>query len=127
MEMQPFHLASARRRRLTISASTWWRRVCARRARTSRRVCGALSTLEQTRCQLESPHLARCGEEGAGHGFEEQPSVYHSITWSARWSSDGGMVRPSALAVLGLLASSYLSGCSIGRSAGLAPLRILSI
>jgi hypothetical protein len=50
----------------------------------------------------------------------------HSITRSARTSSDGGMVRPSALAVLRLMTSSNLVGCSTGRSAGLAPFRILS-
>src|SRR4030095_12407104 len=48
------------------------------------------------------------------------------ITWSARCSSDGGIVRPSALAVLRLITNSTLVGCSTGKSAGLAPLRILS-
>src|SRR5262249_28374920 len=50
----------------------------------------------------------------------------YSITWSARSSSDGGMVRPRALAVLRLMTSSNFVGCSTGRSEGLAPLRILS-
>ena len=36
------------------------------------------------------------------------------------------MVIPSALAVLRLTTSSNLVGCSIGRSPGLAPFRILS-
>ncbi len=36
------------------------------------------------------------------------------------------MVRPSALAVLRLMTSSNFVGCSTGRSAGLAPFRILS-
>src|SRR4051794_35499193 len=51
----------------------------------------------------------------------------HSITSSARSSSVGGTIRPSALAVLRLIRSSNLVGCSTGRSAGFAPLRILSI
>jgi hypothetical protein len=34
------------------------------------------------------------------------------------------MVRPSALAVFRLMTSSNFVGCSMGRSAGLAPLRI---
>jgi hypothetical protein len=51
---------------------------------------------------------------------------HHSITSSARARSDSGMVRPRALAVLRLITSSNLVGCSTGRSAGLAPLRILS-
>ena len=36
------------------------------------------------------------------------------------------MVRPRALAVLRLMTSANLVGCSTGRSAGLAPLRILA-
>src|SRR6266702_8729581 len=50
----------------------------------------------------------------------------HSSTSSARASIVGGMVRPRALAVLRLMTSSNFVGCSTGRSAGLAPLRILS-
>ena len=53
------------------------------------------------------------------------PTVYW-ITSSARPSSDGGIVRPRALAVFMLITSSNFVGCSTGRSAGLAPLRILS-
>src|SRR5262249_10543636 len=48
------------------------------------------------------------------------------MTWSARARSDGGIVRPSALAVLRLMTSSNLVGCSMGKSPGLALLRILS-
>jgi hypothetical protein len=52
---------------------------------------------------------------------------FHSNTSSARASSVGGTVSPSALAVLRLMVSSNLVGCSMGSSAGLTPLRILSI
>ena len=48
----------------------------------------------------------------------------YSITSSARVSSVGGTVRPSALAVLRLITSSYLVGAWTGRSLGLAPLRM---
>ena len=48
------------------------------------------------------------------------------MTSSARAKSDCGTVRPSALAVLRLITSSNLVGCSTGSSAGLAPFRILS-
>ena len=41
-------------------------------------------------------------------------------------SSEGGTVRPSALAVFMLITNSNFVGCSTGRSAGLVPLRILS-
>ena len=47
------------------------------------------------------------------------------MTSSARASSDGGIVRPRAFAVLRLITSSNFVGCSTGRSAGLAPLQNL--
>src|SRR5215217_4445614 len=50
----------------------------------------------------------------------------HSITSSARASSVGGISRPSALAVLRLMTSSYLVGACTGRSAGFSPLRMRS-
>ena len=53
-------------------------------------------------------------------------TVFYSMTWSARPSTDGGIVRPSALAVFRLMTSSNFVGCSTGRLAGFAPLRILS-
>ena len=48
------------------------------------------------------------------------------ITSSARSSRDGGIAIPSTLAVFRLITSSNFTGCSTGRSAGLAPFRILS-
>src|SRR5262244_1352927 len=53
-------------------------------------------------------------------------AVYHSMTSVAQARIDGGTVRPSALAVLRLTTSSNRVGCWTGRSAGLAPVRILS-
>src|SRR6516225_6515992 len=50
----------------------------------------------------------------------------YSITSSARERSDGGTVRPSALAVLRLMTNSYLVGSWIGRSAGFSPRRTRS-
>src|SRR5262245_26034848 len=52
--------------------------------------------------------------------------LFHSITSSARASSAGGTVRPSAFAVLRLMLSSYLVGACTGRSAGFSPLRMRS-
>jgi hypothetical protein len=46
-----------------------------------------------------------------------------SVAWKR---TVGGIVIPRASAVLRLMTSSYLVGCSTGKSAGLAPLRILS-
>src|SRR5215510_13085224 len=45
----------------------------------------------------------------------------HSICSSARASTDGGTSRPSALAVLRLITSSYLVGACTGKSAGFLP------
>src|SRR5262245_63745286 len=71
---------------------------------------------------VDLPRLLRLGGarrgEQRGSTSNECPALDHSITWSARASSAGGMVRPRALAVLRLMASSNLSGCSTGRDAG---------
>jgi hemolysin III len=50
----------------------------------------------------------------------------HSITSWARASSDDGTSKPSVLAVLRLITSSYLVGACTGRSAGFSPLRMRS-
>src|SRR4029450_3141779 len=50
----------------------------------------------------------------------------HRITLSARYSTDCGIVRLSAFAVLRLITNSNFVGCSTGRSAGFAPFKILS-
>ncbi len=55
-----------------------------------------------------------------------QQLMTYSMTWSARPSSDGGTVRPRALAVFRLMTSSNFVGRSIGRSPGLAPFRMRS-
>jgi len=52
--------------------------------------------------------------------------THYSITSSARASSDGGTVRPSALAVVRLIAVTYLVGACTGRSAAFSPLRMRS-
>src|SRR5262249_51347550 len=62
------------------------------------------------------------GGERADKGDKFAP--LHSIASSARASSAGGTSIPSALAVLRLMLRIYLVGCSTGRSAGEAPLRI---
>src|SRR5262249_859521 len=56
----------------------------------------------------------------------DELATLHSITSSARASSDGGMVRPIALAVVRLMTSSNLVGCSTEIPAGFAPRKILS-
>src|SRR5262249_29713672 len=56
----------------------------------------------------------------------DERAPLHSITSSARASSDGGMVRPSTFAVVWWMVSSNLVGCWTGISPGFAPRRILS-
>src|SRR6516164_7412478 len=63
----------------------------------------------------------------AKSGHSALPEGRYSITSSAIAITPGGIVRPSALAVLRLITSSNVVGCIIGRSAGLAPLRILPV
>jgi hypothetical protein len=53
-------------------------------------------------------------------------SNHYLITLSALASTLGGIVRPICLAALRLMINSNFFGCSTARSAGLAPLRILS-
>src|SRR5262249_5955577 len=48
----------------------------------------------------------------------------HSITSSARARRVSGTARPSALAVLRLMANSYLVGACTGSCAGFSPLRM---
>jgi hypothetical protein len=69
--------------------------------------------------------------ERGQHGEEDVGALSegvggHWISSSARISTDCGIVSPRAFAVFMLMTSSNLVGCSTGRSAGLAPLRILS-
>jgi len=48
----------------------------------------------------------------------------YSKAWSARPSTDGGIVSPSAFAVFKLITNSNLVGCSTGSSPGRAPLMV---
>src|SRR5262249_34944021 len=62
------------------------------------------------------------------HAAEQRDEIAppHSITSSARPSSCGGTVRPSAFAVLMLRAVTNLVAACTGRSAGLVPRRMRS-
>jgi hypothetical protein len=61
----------------------------------------------------------------SGQSAMQQKERY-AITSSALTMSVCGIVSPSALAVLRLRTSLNFVGCSTGRSAGFAPLSILS-
>jgi hypothetical protein len=65
------------------------------------------------------------------HSVISRPSIaalrkVYSITSLASARRFDGMLRPSAFAVVRLMTSSNLVGCSIGMSAGFVPRRILS-
>jgi len=94
-----------------------------RAPRPSRRTIPA-SMLRDACCGLrarrERPH-GRAAEQR-----DERAALHHSITSSARASTLSGNARPSVLAVLTLIVSSYLIGCCTGNSATFAPLRIRS-
>jgi hypothetical protein len=61
----------------------------------------------------------------SSQGYQARPAERgHSMSRSACASSDAGTVSSSAFAVLRLITSSNLVGCSTGRSAGRAPRRI---
>ena len=75
-------------------------------------------------CSLLRTHRHRPSRHTTEQHDELAP--LHSITSSARASSVGGTSRPSAFAVLRLIASSYFVGACTGKSAGLSPLRIRS-
>src|SRR5262245_52503284 len=85
--------------------------------RSDRRMAGKLSPLNFGLLQqyLPSADVSRCSKCPAR-------TLSYSITSSARNWIDDGTSRPSALAVLRLIASSNVTGCRTGSSDGLAPL-----
>jgi hypothetical protein len=72
------------------------------------------------RARRERPRSCCAADE------RDERAALHSITSSARTSMIAGTGMPSAFAVFWLITSSNLVGCSTGKSAGLAPLTILS-
>src|SRR5262245_51792127 len=72
---------------------------------------------------LTNHHANLNGHNGAGVRLESPPRdsgrcPLHSISSSARATSDGGMVRPIDFAVLRLITNSYLLGACTGRLPG---------
>ena len=94
--------------------SGWWLRQIGA-------LCSFVTSLRRTRS-------LRCACAASGHAARHPKELptFHSITSSARASSWDGTSMPSACAVLTLMTKSNFVGCSTGRSAGLAPLIILS-
>src|SRR6266581_2653660 len=95
--------------------------------------CGGLRPEPDCRPRRALLHLSyssappySCGAFVTHDPLRTSSPSFHSISSSARRRNDSGIVKPSAFAVLRLMTSSNLVGCSTGRSAGLAPFRILS-
>jgi len=68
--------------------------------------CGPVLAWVEDADSVEFRRLLRLAGERSGEqcceARDECAALHHSITWSARSSSDGGMVRPSARAVFRL-------------------------
>src|SRR5262249_34938375 len=75
---------------------------------------------------LTARQQAQTGQGQAALQESAAARVRHWMTSVAWWRTDGGMVSPSAWAVFRLTTKSNVAGCSIGRSPGFAPFRILS-
>src|SRR5262249_11868506 len=76
-------------------------------------------------CRLLAARRERPHRHGAAKKPGESPPL-HSMTSSARSRIAAGIFRPSVLAVFRLTTSWNRVGCCMGKSAGLAPFRILS-
>src|SRR5262245_52043412 len=72
------------------------------------------------RTHPERPHGGRAAEQ------RDELAAFHSITRSTRNRIDGEIATPKALTLFRLITNSNLTGCCTGKSAGLAPLKILS-
>ena len=90
----------------------------------------ALSTLSRhtrrTKAVIQLRSRRRTKLTGAVTAMILSRASDHSITSSARSRNASGIDRPSALAVVRLMTSSNLDGCSTGISPGFVPRRILS-
>src|SRR5262249_56900049 len=69
---------------------------------------------------------ARPGEDAPTEHGDERSPVHHWMISSICASNAGEIVNPSACAVFRLITAWSVVGCWTGRSAGLAPLMILS-
>ena len=114
----------------TLSLRGQWRQgseqdLEAGEGRTPPELMKALTYMGTARVLLRSVNFHQ-GEPKVMTAMVQRKWALHSITLSARVRRLGGISRPSAFAVFRLITSSNLVGCSTGRSAGFAPLKILS-
>src|SRR5215831_8500269 len=84
-----------------------------------------LAQVDGRRVEIPLSHR-RCLLSRAKPSGSKDMLAGYRITSSARPSTDGGIVSPMAAALFRSITRSNFVGCSMGRSPGLAPLRILS-
>src|SRR5262249_12664439 len=102
------------------------------RSQVAREHAYASHSLALLRARRERPRrraAEQCDKRAAVQFVELHPILTnraHSSKSSARINRDSGISIPSALATCRLTSNSILVGCSTGRSAGGAPLRIRS-
>ena len=93
---------------------------------------GSKAALADLKCDFRSTsnnghHQADpVGPVRATSGLMHRSNYAYSTTSSAIASTPDEIVRPSVLAVLVLMTSSNLIGCSTGRSAGFSPFKIFA-
>ena len=75
---------------------------------------------------IHHQHGGDQAKEGQGKALGKGKGAFHSITKSARASSDSGISTPMAAAVRWLITSSNTLGRSIGSSSGGVPRRMRS-
>ena len=75
---------------------------------------------------IHHQHGGDQAKEGQGKALGQGKGAFHSITKSARASSDSGISTPMAAAVRWLITSSNTLGRSIGSSSGGVPRRMRS-
>jgi hypothetical protein len=73
-----------------------------------------------------SGFLVYLTDKGGQQQVLSQSSSVYLITLSARWSRSTGIVRSICFAALRLMTNSNFVACCTGKSAGLAPFKILS-
>src|SRR5262245_43327719 len=116
LALRAFHCRPRRKKRARCPA-----RVTSRMVDASRFSCGGQDRHRRLLCpRCQRPPRRRAAEQRD----ERAPS--HSITSSATNSRSRGISRSRDLAVFRLMTSSYLVGCSTGRSAGFVPFKILA-
>lgn len=91
------------------------------------RVVASPKTIGPKKTTAETIANTRAAESfQCANAIEMRGSQTHRMTSSARNRIESGIVMPSAFAVFRLTTSVNVVGCSIGKSAGFAPLNILS-